>query len=85
MYAIRSYYAAGDRGLRTMYPPIHPDLRFHNYASYLRRRIGEAAVRISVDGGFTRITSYNVCYTKLLRMEFAKWYDAVEVPFKEEW
>jgi radical SAM protein (TIGR01212 family) len=34
-------------------PPIHPDLRFHNYASYLRRRIGGAASRISVDGGFT--------------------------------
>ncbi len=36
-----------------MFPPIHPNLRFHNYASYLRRRLGEAAVRISVDGGFT--------------------------------
>ncbi|GAB4364440.1 MAG: TIGR01212 family radical SAM protein [Deltaproteobacteria bacterium] len=33
--------------------PLHPDLRFHNYATYLRRRIGEAAVRISVDAGFT--------------------------------
>lgn len=33
--------------------PLHPDLRFHNYATYLRRRLGEAAVRISVDGGFT--------------------------------
>jgi len=28
--------------------PLHPDLRFHNYATYLRRRLGEAAVRISV-------------------------------------
>lgn len=36
-----------------MFPPIHPDLRFHNYASYLRRRLGGTAVRISVDGGFT--------------------------------
>jgi radical SAM protein (TIGR01212 family) len=36
-----------------LFPPIHPDLRFHNYASYLRRRIGGAAARISVDGGFT--------------------------------
>jgi radical SAM protein (TIGR01212 family) len=36
-----------------LFPPIHPDLRFHNYASYLRRRIGGTAVRISVDGGFT--------------------------------
>jgi radical SAM protein (TIGR01212 family) len=36
-----------------LFPPIHPDLRFHNYASYLRRRLGETAVRISVDGGFT--------------------------------
>jgi len=34
-------------------PPLHPDLRFHNYATYLRRRLGETAVRISVDGGFT--------------------------------
>jgi len=33
--------------------PLHPDLRFHNYATYLRRRLGEAAVRISVDGGFS--------------------------------
>ena len=36
-----------------MFPPVHPDLRFHNYSSYLRRRVGGAAVRISVDGGFT--------------------------------
>lgn len=36
-----------------MFPPIHPDLRFHNYSSYLRGRIGGVAVRISVDGGFT--------------------------------
>jgi len=36
-----------------LFPPLHPDLRFHNYASYLRRRVGGAAVRISVDGGFT--------------------------------
>lgn len=36
-----------------MFPPLHPDLRFHNYATYLRRRLGDAAVRISVDGGFT--------------------------------
>lgn len=36
-----------------MFPPVHPDLRFHNYATYLRTRLGEAAVRISVDGGFT--------------------------------
>lgn len=36
-----------------MFPPIHPDLRFHNYASFLRKRLGETVVRISVDGGFT--------------------------------
>ncbi|HZD54799.1 MAG TPA: TIGR01212 family radical SAM protein [Candidatus Aquicultoraceae bacterium] len=35
-----------------MFPPVHPDLRFHNYASYLRKRLGGPAVRISVDGGF---------------------------------
>ena len=36
-----------------MPPSLHPDLRFHNYATYLRRRLGEPAVRINVDGGFT--------------------------------
>lgn len=36
-----------------MFPPIHPDLRFHNYASYLRRRLGGPAARISVEAGFT--------------------------------
>lgn len=36
-----------------MLPPLHPDLHFHNYATYLRRRLGETAVRISVDAGFT--------------------------------
>ncbi len=34
-------------------PPLHPELRFHNYASFLRRRLGGPAARISVDGGFT--------------------------------
>ena len=34
-------------------PPIHPVLRFHNYGSYLTRRLGGPAVRIPVDGGFT--------------------------------
>jgi uncharacterized protein len=33
--------------------PIHPDLRFHNYASFLRRRFGGPVARIGVDGGFT--------------------------------
>lgn len=33
--------------------PLHPELRYNNYASFLRRRIGHAAVRIGVDGGFT--------------------------------
>jgi len=34
-------------------PPLHPDLRYHNYGSYLRRRIGGPAARIPVDGNFT--------------------------------
>ncbi|MEW6719879.1 MAG: TIGR01212 family radical SAM protein [Thermodesulfobacteriota bacterium] len=34
-------------------PPIHPQLRYHNYGAYLTRRIGGPAARISVDGGFT--------------------------------
>lgn len=33
--------------------PIHPELRFHNHASYLRARLGGPAARISVDGGFS--------------------------------
>lgn len=35
------------------FPPLHPDLRYHNYASYLRRRLGGPAARIAVYGGFT--------------------------------
>lgn len=34
-------------------PPIHPELRFHNYASFLRRRLGGPVARISVHAGFT--------------------------------
>ncbi len=34
-------------------PPLHPELRYHNYGSYLTRRLGGPAVRIPVDGGFT--------------------------------
>lgn len=36
-----------------MFPPVHPDLRFHNYASFLRRRLGGPVARVSVDAGFT--------------------------------
>ncbi len=36
-----------------LFPPVNPDLRFHNYASFLRRRLGGAAARISVDAGFS--------------------------------
>ena len=36
-----------------LFPPIHPELRFHNYASFLRGRLGGPAGRISVDAGFT--------------------------------
>lgn len=32
---------------------IHPELRYHTYASYLRRRFGGPVSRIGVDGGFT--------------------------------
>lgn len=35
------------------FPPVNPDLRYHNYASYLRRRLGRSAARISVFGGFS--------------------------------
>ena len=36
----------------TVPPPLHPGLRYHNYASFLRRRLGGAAARVCVDGGF---------------------------------
>ncbi|HSL92856.1 MAG TPA: TIGR01212 family radical SAM protein [Candidatus Limnocylindrales bacterium] len=36
-----------------LFPPIHPELRFHNYASFLRRRLGGPVARISVEAGFT--------------------------------
>jgi radical SAM protein (TIGR01212 family) len=34
-------------------PPVHPVLRYHNYGSYLTRRLGGPAARIPVDGGFS--------------------------------
>jgi len=34
-------------------PPLHPVLRYHNYASFLRRRLGGPAARVCVDGGFS--------------------------------
>jgi uncharacterized protein len=34
-------------------PPLHPELRYHNYGAYLRRRLGGPAIRIPVDGGFS--------------------------------
>ena len=39
--------------MRPVSPPLHPDLRYHNYGAYLQRRIGGPAARIPVDGGFT--------------------------------
>ena len=36
-----------------LFPPIHPELRFHNYASFLRRRLGGPVARISVGTDFT--------------------------------
>lgn len=32
---------------------IHPDLRFHSYGTYLRRRFGCRVSKVNVDGGFT--------------------------------
>lgn len=34
-------------------PLVHPDLRFHSYGSYLRRRFGVRVSKVNVDGGFT--------------------------------
>ena len=56
MYAIRSYYAAGGRRGAQMgtFDIAHPDV-----ASFIRAKREDRRLR--------RITSYNVCYTKLLR------------------
>ena len=34
-------------------PPVHPGLRYHNYAAFLRRVLGAPAARVCVDGGFS--------------------------------
>jgi radical SAM protein (TIGR01212 family) len=41
------------RQMRPIPFQLHPDLRYHNYGLYLRRRIGGPAARIAVDGGFS--------------------------------
>jgi radical SAM protein (TIGR01212 family) len=41
-------------GLPLPVPPLlNPELRYHNYGAWIRRRTGRAAIRIGVDGGFT--------------------------------
>ena len=76
MYAIRSYYAlraAPERRLRLLTAPLVADgsLRGYGPRRGAHQRGGQAA---RLDGslpeeelGRCRITSYNVCYTKLLR------------------
>jgi len=34
-------------------PPLHPDLRFHSFGTYLRRRFGCRVSKVNVDAGFT--------------------------------
>jgi radical SAM protein (TIGR01212 family) len=34
-------------------PPLNPELRYHNYGAWIRRRTGFAAIRVGVDGGFS--------------------------------
>jgi radical SAM protein (TIGR01212 family) len=34
-------------------PPVHPELRFRPYGPWIRERIGGAAIRVGVDGGFS--------------------------------
>ncbi len=33
--------------------PLNPELRYNNYGSWIRRRLGYSAIRIGVDGGFS--------------------------------
>ena len=59
MYAIRSYYVIRETGSRTC-PVVNADNALHN--ANLSLTLIEDAALLDI-----RITSYNVCYTKLLR------------------
>ena len=58
MYAIRSYYDTENGIAINSYFVEHPDMML-GAMEYDNRMFGEGS----------RITSYNVCYTKLLRIE----------------
>ena len=68
MYAIRSYY---DGSLLATANTTVIDLYQYNSNGYLQKksRNGEDILQYEYNknGSVTRITSYNVCYTKLLR------------------
>jgi len=46
-----SLHPVPDAGMDTIH--IHPELRFHAYGAYLRRRFGCRVSKVNVDGGFT--------------------------------
>ena len=73
MYAIRSYYAgnplamsAGIATLKLLKEPGFYDI-IEEKSAYLCKGLSEEAKAAGVPTSLHRITSYNVCYTKLLR------------------
>ena len=77
MYAIRSYYAS-KKEIEGYSKEPAADYAFY-LGGHVKATVGkvvESAAKVSL-GGFlqripTRITSYNVCYTKLLRKRVGK-------------
>ena len=76
MYAIRSYYEEGALNhTRTQAELLAEKEALQNQAETLLQRIGADRERLSANQRLARefedrITSYNVCYTKLLRVTF---------------
>ena len=70
MYAIRSYYDPGQRFDKELLDEerqrIEESLRNKGFYKFSREFIFYTATELAA-GNLVRITSYNVCYTKLLR------------------